>query len=632
MAISAATFFALPQATPAPEPKPWGSWRSDELKEGILLNDPSDPHPYVVFGPSWGIRVGRSGLGMQDHQPLPFFDGEYDGTSEEKLLPAPNLFALDIYVNGRRLDPRNALRYRQVASTDPAGVGTEWEEVTSAGLTRVSIGTKGSRLWIGMDTERLALVTLRERTQIAWTRLGPHERVGRSGSIQITDKRWGGAGDGWPRFAGAVVGKKGLFFSRVLERAETPFQIGEPFAQIEIDGPEEDRRVVSQMLGMVTHGVPMRGPVGPFGLSHDRYHGHMFWDADVWMLPVLALVAPERARAIARFRIERAEAARENYRAWARAGAPIGPGVKKAGVDPDAPALMYPWESGPSGRETTPTKSRYQHHITASVVWGLDRAAAFGLADPAEVAGIGRQAAEFYRQRSEPGSDGLRRLRSTMSPDEFRIVDNDLYTNILAEWTMRRFGDGASFIRPRDEKSLITYDDDRFLVYKQAAAELAIYPLQDPEAERQARTVMERFAPKITANGPAMSEAIHAIIWARLGESERAYAAWRQSWEPYTRHPLLMFAENPVRGDTYFLTGAAGSLQAVLYGFAGIRIDSERDPDAASSRPLRGGKWLNVKPNLPARWQSIRVRNMRILGKGYTVLVRRTSVHWIEED
>src|SRR5947207_9058176 len=42
---------------------------------------------------------------------------------------------------------------------------------------------------------------------------------------------------------------------------------------------------------------------------------------------------------------------------------------------------------------------------------------------------------------------------------------------------------------------------------------------------------------------PAMGHAVVATIWARLGEPEKAYQAWLESWKPYTDNPNHFFSE-----------------------------------------------------------------------------------------
>jgi trehalose/maltose hydrolase-like predicted phosphorylase len=289
---------------------------------------------------------------------------------------------------------------------------------------------------------------------------------------------------------------------------------------------------------------------------------------------------------------------------------------------PPTGAAMFPWESSVTGRETVPGQSRFQHHITGTVAFSLAKAAALGLVPESDAQEVRQAAAQFYRARSIQSARGLE-IRGTMSPDEHHVGDNDLYTNMLAQWCVAGGSWNRSseprFALPSDEKSLLTYDDDGLRGYKQAAAVLAIYPLQHPEAESQARAMMERFADQVTENGPAMSDSVHALIWARLGERERAYEAWRASWRDFAMAPHLLFSEKRRKEVTYFTTGAGGSLQAVLFGFLGIRLDYEEDPTASWSKRLVGEHWLTVTPNLPPAWKSVKLENFDLLGRPYTL-------------
>jgi trehalose/maltose hydrolase-like predicted phosphorylase len=176
---------------------------------------------------------------------------------------------------------------------------------------------------------------------------------------------------------------------------------------------------------------------------------------------------------------------------------------------------------------------------------------------------------------------------------------------------------------PADSTSFLTYEGDRMQPYKQAAAVLSIYPLQYPPAEAHARTMIERFQDKIIPHGPAMADSIHATIWARLGEPEKAYDLWKKSWSDFVKGPLLLFSEKRSSPATYFTTGAAGSLQSVIYGFLGFRVDEAPQPGAAWQLPLKNGRWLSIKPDLPLAWKSATFRNFRVLGNTYTLTVKR---------
>ncbi|MFX4404750.1 hypothetical protein ABTA52_20545, partial [Acinetobacter baumannii] len=76
-------------------------------------------------------------------------------------------------------------------------------------------------------------------------------------------------------------------------------------------------------------------------------NGHVFWDADTWVFPVLALIDPPSAKAIIDYRIARQNAAVEN-------------GIKELHYSESKPikALKFPWESSFTGKETVPGDSQ----------------------------------------------------------------------------------------------------------------------------------------------------------------------------------------------------------------------------------------------------------------------------------
>ena len=117
------------------------------------------------------------------------------------------------------------------------------------------------------------------------------------------------------------------------------------------------------------------------------------------------------------------------------------------------------------------------------------------------------------------------------------------------------------------------------------------------------------YVPRVIANGPAMTDAIHAVIAARLGRDEEALKRFRLSYQPFVRPPFNVFSEKRTRDNLCFLTGAAGTVEAVLYGFAGLRLE----PDPRSpGRPL-------LQPRLPAAWTSLRVQGLSWRGRRWNV-------------
>jgi trehalose/maltose hydrolase-like predicted phosphorylase len=417
------------------------------------------------------------------------------------------------------------------------------------------------------------------------------------------------------------IAENGTRFTTILfeqpDEAASPHKVY-PSGIVTLDGPIDDQEFLFQSQIRIKSALSReilpveRYGFSPFGIGSELYFGHTFWDMDVWVLPSMLFLQPDAVRQMNKYRLDRAAQAEKNAAEF----------FKK----PNG-GMMFPWESSVSGKETVRASSVKEHHISGSVLWGLDLSEKAGIARPAEVGKVADGVSRFFEATSVAGADG-REIKDVMSPDENHIGDNDLYTNLLAKWAMngRRWEGPAKFKLPKDETSFLTYDDDKLRSYKQAAAVLSIFPLQYPEAEKQARAMMERFESKVSKNGPAMSDAIHATVWARLGEKQKAYDAWKRAWKPFVKGPQMMFSEKRSSERTYFYTGAAGCLNTVIYGFAGFRFDDKPLDGAVWKKKLKSGWWLSCKPCLPPKWKSLKINPMVIDGQKYSVEIDQEKV------
>jgi trehalose/maltose hydrolase-like predicted phosphorylase len=384
-------------------------------------------------------------------------------------------------------------------------------------------------------------------------------------------------------------------------------------AQVVVSGPSEDQAAVaffeSSLVAAFERTKESEMPPSPFGGTSDRYEGRVFWDSDLWMFPSLALLRPDLARQVPAFRLQTAGEARKRARDWALDGRAVTlarpgfPAVRLGRLEPDGVALMVPWETNLDGTEAATGETAFQHHVTGGAALGVAWAAALGLANQEAAKSYRERAGRFYRWRS----DGDGHIRSTMGPDESRLVDDDLFTNGLAEWCLP----GSKFHRPRDETTFLAYEGDPVQTYHQQAALLALFPLQDPTVEREAAAVTRRFVGKTTPNGPAMSLSLEALCLARHGDPDEALKVWRESWRRYTDPGLTRFSETPNGRPGLFLTGMAGCLNAVLYGFVGLRLDPEDPGLKPWKRAINGGWWVSASPRLPKEWDSVTV-NLRL--------------------
>ena len=605
--------------------------------------DSGDPTPALLWNGLIGIRVGRDASGKDQ----PFFSiDEYDTTGEEKIRtlqsPLPNGFL----VNGKPLAITGG--YKQTLDMRTAELATQWD----SGNMRVTCLTV-------MDpsqkviAEKWTLVGTRSG-QITDFDLGPYGpmnganqvardvKVGPSGMLgKFRAQRKGGSTEtlefvlslanspnlGYIISARGAKNAPSLFhddppnlenFSTIEAAAKTTWATRWK-TDIEIDGPVEDQQAIHSFLFYLRSAIhaPVQMSIGdmsisPFGLSNQMYNGHIFWDADIWVFPALELLDPPLATVIARYRTE-------------------GPSIPLGNLKSpqgEISGFKFAWESSVSGHETVIGPSKQELHVSGDVAWMLGNASALGLEQPIVTQTVIQDIDAYFKSVSRrTSSTGELSIPGVMSPDENHTGDNDLYTNLLAQWV----SDGGHWVShpptdksptyrlPRDDKSFLTYDNDPLKSYKQAAAVLSIYPLQYPPAEAQAKTMMDRFADKVIKNGPAMSDSVHALIWARLGETDKAYRTWKDSWEPFTKQPLMLFSEKRTKPTTYFTTGAGGTLQTILFGFIGFRLDSVKEQGAAWSTKLQGNNWLSVKPNFPGQWKSVMLRNFTVLGHKYTL-------------
>jgi len=403
-------------------------------------------------------------------------------------------------------------------------------------------------------------------------------------------------------------------------------------SDVVIEGDPELQRAVRFTLFHLMASVADRGEaaVGARGLSGPAYHGHVFWDSDVFVLPFLAATHPAAARAMLEYRVRRLPAAIAAARRLGRRGA------------------RFPWESAADGIDVTPVSARDQagrlvrirtgeleEHIVADVAW----AAACYLdwtGDEAFARGPGREllveTARYWASRIRRDREGKGHIYGVIGPDEYHDpVDDNAFTNVMARWNLRR---AAELDVPEDERAawldladaLVDGYDPATGVYEQFAGFLRLEPLivadvaprrpisadlllgrervDAAQVVKQADVLMLhhlvpdevepgslapnlRFYEPRTAHGSSLSPAIHASLFARAGLLPEALAALRLA----------------VRIDLDDLTGTtAGGLhlatmggvwQALVFGFAGVRPREDV---------------LELDPRLPESWRALELR------------------------
>ena len=350
----------------------------------------------------------------------------------------------------------------------------------------------------------------------------------------------------------------------------------------------------------------------PMGLSGLGYNGHVFWDAELWMYPPLLVLHPELAKSMIEYRYQRLEAAKRN--AFAN-------GFKGA---------MYPWESAETGVEETPVwalSGPFEHHITADVAFAAWNYYAV-TQDKQWLREKGypilSATADFWASRVERNGVGHYDIKNVVAADEWaENVDNNAFTNAAAKANLKYATQAASILGVAANPDWIHVANNipvlkmengvtqEHAAYhgegiKQADVNLLSYPLKEISDVKQVQKDLEYYETRIPDAGtPAMTQAIFTLLYSRLGNADKAYHWFKESYEPNLNAPFRVIAETKGGTNPYFATGAGGILQAVIMGFGGVEITP--------------AGLTQVKSVLPKHWKSLTITGIGPQKKTYLV-------------
>lgn len=356
---------------------------------------------------------------------------------------------------------------------------------------------------------------------------------------------------------------------------------------IEIEGDPVAQQDVHQMLYHL-YAFNREGSslsCSPMGLSGLGYSGHAFWDADTWMFPALCVLQPDLARQMVDYRYQRLEMAKKKAYLYGYKGA------------------LFPWQSADSGQEETAPHNMYpiaEHHISGDVAiaaWQYYQLT--GDKEWLRTHGwpLLLETARFWESRIEQDSTGRYVLRNVIGADEWgqnaeggKLVDNNAYTigvckrnlqyatkaaRVLHEKAPKRWSQLADGLRWElmDNGCISLHDGYHGEISKQADVALLAYPLELLTDTAAIRKNMEYYIATVPRKRtPAMSKSIYAILYSRLGDREKALYYFRDSYVPNLNPPFRVMAEFDGGTNPYFLTGAGGTLQTLLFGFGGLRL------------------------------------------------------------
>ena len=433
-------------------------------------------------------------------------------------------------------------------------------------------------------------------------------------------------------------------------------------ADIVIEGDERAQQAVRFNIFQLLVAAPRRdldSSIGARTLSGFGYRGHVFWDTEIFVLPLFTYTLPEVARNLLLYRARRLDGARRKAKACGCRGA------------------QFPWESAETGDEVTPPwlphpedparlvrvwTGDLQIHITADIAYAVWQ---YWLAtgDDAFMADHGAEVvldgANFWVSRAERDPDGSCHIRNVIGPDEYHThIGDNAYTNALARWQLLRAVEVLDWLRenyPQASERLACRLDldpglwrevaDRLHVPQPrpdglieqfpgffdlepidwAALEPRKLSVQDalglertnqlrvlkqpdvlmlfclfPEAyDRRAVQANWDYYEPLTDHlfGSSLGPAVHALVAARLGMVEVAY-------EHFVRAALVDLEDT--RGNAaqgIHAASAGGVWQAVVFGFAGLRLT----PDGPKTDPHLPPTWRRLVFQVVHRGQLHRI-------------------------
>ena len=375
-------------------------------------------------------------------------------------------------------------------------------------------------------------------------------------------------------------------------------------SDIEIDGDDavqkEVRFLLYHLYSFLREGTGLS--LSPVGLSGLGYNGHVFWDTELWMYPPILVMHPNLAKSILDYRSDRLAAARQNAFSHGYKGA------------------MFPWESADDGTEQTPVwalTGPFQHHITGCIAWSFWKY--YQITQDKEWLRekgwpLLRAAADFWADRVERNGPGQYNINNVIGANEFEEnIDDNAFTNGVAKVVLEYAAQAAEDLglKPNPDwrhvaenipilefedgttKENTTYQGQEI---KQADANLLSFPLELITDKERIDKDLAFYEPRMSPDGPAMGVSVLSTLHAILGRPDKAYELFIKSYRPNGVPPFQVLAECAGgRGvSPFFITGAGGTLQSILFGFGGLKITDEG---------LKAGK-----QQLPSHWKSLKIK------------------------
>lgn len=442
--------------------------------------------------------------------------------------------------------------------------------------------------------------------------------------------------------------------------------------RLEIDGDPEAQQALRYNLFQLNIAAPRfteDASIGAKTLSGYGYRHHAFWDTETFMLPVFTFTQPQVARNMLTYRCRRLDGARAKAAAGGHRGAQY-PWESAATGREVAPTWA---EHSGAGKPLRIWTGDIELHITADIAhaiatyWQVTGDDAFLEDQGAEVI---LEGARFWASRAEADPDGSYHYRDVIGPDEYHEhVDDNAYTNAMAAWHLRwadqlvdwlgehapaqaarlfrrleidqaerrrwrtvadnlavpRHVDQVTeqftgyFDRPDADTALLRDPErsasvqellgpaecDQTQYVKQPDVLMLAHVLPEHFSQAELEAGVAYYDPRTDHEfGSSLGPAISAIVACRAGDAELGYQHFLRA----ARADL-----SDVRGNAgagIHGASAGGLWQAVVFGFAGLRLDGDR--------------WRTT-PSLPPQWRALRF-SFRHLGQVHTIYLRKEDL------
>jgi kojibiose phosphorylase len=640
------------------------------------LNERGAEAVFAVANGLFGVRAALE-EGNPASNPMVIVAGIYMPTNlpaGQTLLTLPDPSTLFVSANSvnfsmstvrtnthlRNLDMRRAILRRSWSFTDRHGHSWRWQSLRAASAVRPELYLYQLILTLeeGEGPMRVA-ITLPNAVSLAGNRLRGQEEFAataeEAADLVKTDIFLQGARAWVEDMSISTVARPGeplvldmvsqivpqelplrrgeeVSFEKLIEEHERAWQQRWDIADVKIGGDERLQQAVRFATYHLLSSASVndgRVSIGPRDLSGIAYHGHVFWDTELFILPSLSFVWPEAARSCLLYRYKTLNAARERAKSFGYEGA------------------MYAWESTDTGEDRTPNfvslpdgsavrvlNGEQENHITGAVPyavmhhWRATGDDDFMLRYGAEIL---IECARFWRSRVSP-SNHFYSIRKVIGPDEYHEgVNDNAYTNALARWTLlqaesylstlgeshpeaareltqrlritndeprawRRVGelilrstflkdevveqfDGFFGLQPVDVASYLRagvpldiavgHDSVQHMrAVKQADVLMALRLLPELWAEASARKNVAYYEP-ITAHTSSLSPPIHALVAAWLRDDALC--------GKYLEQSMSIDLVPPYRGAAggVRLASLGAMRQAIVFGLAGFKFSSE---------------------------------------------------------